>query len=177
MISFWHSTVQMTWNVYVKYSTPFIQIWNSSKKNIKKLPFLDVLITEASNKIETTVYEKPTFLGLYAKWDRYIPTKCKANLIKNLLHRAHQITFLHKEFNKISLALEKNDYPKNFLNKHINCFMGKHFGKDSPKNIFSRTLELKSFLCSYHLFAKFQYKWKKKLILFVPILNLKPNFH
>ena len=26
MISFWHSTIQMTWNTYIKYSTPFIQI-------------------------------------------------------------------------------------------------------------------------------------------------------
>ena len=59
----------------------------------------------------------------------------------NLLHRAHQIcssfTLLHKEFNQISLVLEQNGYPKNFLNKHINRFMKKHYGKDIPKeNIF-----------------------------------------
>ena len=57
----------------------------------------------------------------------YTPTKYKRNLINNLLHRAHQIcssfTLLHKEFNQISLVLEKNGYPKNFLNKHINRFM------------------------------------------------------
>ena len=64
-------------------------------------------------------------------------TKYKRNLINNLLHRAQQIcsacTLLHKEFNQVSLVLEKNDYPKNFLNMHINRFMEKHYEKDIPK--------------------------------------------
>ena len=141
------------------------QIFNSIYPNLKltkeeenerKLPFLDVLITKTSNGIETTVYKKPTFSGLYTKWNSYTPTKYKRNLINNLLHRAHQIcsslTLLHKEFNQISLVLEKNGYSKNFLNKQ------KHYGKTSPKKIFSRTLELKSFLCGYHLFTKFHHK-------------------
>ena len=122
------------------------QIFNSIHPNLKftkeeenerKLPFLDVLITKTSNGIETTVYKKPTFLGLYTKWDSYTPTKYRRNLINNLLHRAHQMcssfTLLHKEFNQISLVLEKNGYPKNFLNNHINRFMEKHYEKNIPK--------------------------------------------
>ena len=119
------------------------QIFNSIHPNLKftkeeenkeKLPFLDVLITKTSQGIETTVYKMPTFSGLYTKWDSYTRTKYKRNLINNLLHRAHQIcrsfTLLHKEFNQIkfkqiSLVLEKNGYPKNFLNKHINRFIEK----------------------------------------------------
>ena len=125
--------------------------FTKEEENERKLPFLDVLITKTSNGIETTVYKKPTFSGLYTKWDRYTPTKYKRNLINNLLHRAHQIcssfTLLHKEFNQISLVLEKNGYPKNFLNKHINPLRKNTTEKTSPKKTFSRTLELKSFLC------------------------------
>ena len=113
------------------------QVFNSIHPNLKftkeeenerKLPCLDVLITKTSNGIETIIYKKPIFSGLYIKLDSYTPTKYKSHLINNLLHRAHQIcssyTLLHKEFNQISLVLEKNGYPKNFLNKHINRFMG-----------------------------------------------------
>ena len=111
--------------------------FTKEEENERKLPFLDVFITKTSNGIETTVYKEPTFLGLYTKWDSYTPTKYIRNLINNLLHRAHQIyssfTLLRKEFNQISLVLEKNGYPKNFLNKHINRFMEKHYGKDIPK--------------------------------------------
>ena len=103
------------------------QIFNSihpnlkftEEKNERKLPFLGVLITKTSNEIETTVYKKPTFSGLYTKWDSYTPTKYKRNPINNLLHGAHQIcssfTLLHNEFNQISLVLEKKmATPKTF---------------------------------------------------------------
>ena len=125
------------------------QILNSIHPNLKftkeeenegKLPFLDVVITKTSHGIETTVYKNPTFSGLYTKWHSYTPTKYKRNLINNLLHRAHQIcssfTLLHKECNQISSVLEKNGYPKNFLNKHINRFMEKHYGRHPQKNYF-----------------------------------------
>ena len=76
---------------------------------------LYVLITVTLNGIETTVYKKPTFSGLYTRWDSYTPTKYKSNLINNLLHRAHQIcssfTLFHKEFNQISLVLGKKRLP------------------------------------------------------------------
>ena len=41
---------------------------------------------------------------------------------------------LHQPFNQISLDLEKNGYPKYFLNKlQISHFLGKHCAEDSPK--------------------------------------------
>ena len=135
--------------------------FTKEEENERKLPFLDVLITKTSNGIETTVYKKH-FQDYIPNGTAILQPKYKRNLINNLLQRAHQIcssfTLLHKEFNQISLVLEKNGYPKNFLNKHINRFMEKHYGKDIPKKIFSRTLELKSFLCGYHLFANFHRK-------------------
>ena len=131
----------------------------------KKLPFLDVLITKTSNGIETTVYKKSTFLEVYTKWDSY---KYKSSLINTLLHRAHQIcssfTLLHKEFNQFFLVLEKNGYPKNSLNKHINRFIGKHYGKENifkdprTKKFFMRLPFIRGYHIiyeSYHLFRKF----------------------
>ena len=80
--------------------------FTKEEENEGKLPFWDVLITKTSYGIETTVYKKPTFSGLYTKWASYTPTKYKRNLINNLLRRAHQIcssfTLLHKEINQIS---------------------------------------------------------------------------
>ena len=135
--------------------------FTKEEENERKLPFLDVLITKTSNGIKTTVYKKPTFSGLYTKWDSYTPTKYKRNLINNLLHRAHQIcssfTLLHKEFNQTCLVWEKMATPKTFETSALTVLQKNTTKKTSPKKIFSRTLEL-SFLCGYHLFAKFHRK-------------------
>ena len=132
--------------------------FTKEEENERKLPFLDVLITKTSNGIETTVYKKPTFSGLYTKWDSYTPTKYKRNLINNLLHRAHQIcssfTLLRKEFNQISLVLEKNGYHKNFLNKHINRFMEKHYGKDIPKENIFKDPRVKKFFYAVTIYSR-----------------------
>ena len=73
-----------------------------------------------------------------------------------LIKICNSFTLLHKEFNQISLVFEKTGHPKSFLNKHINRFMQKHYGKDSPKeNIFKDPRVKKFFVCGYHLFAKF----------------------
>ena len=56
---------------------------NNLHKNIKftvefeendHLPFLDVLVTRNSDgNIETSVYRKKSFSGLYIKYDSYVP--------------------------------------------------------------------------------------------------------
>ena len=165
------------------------QIFNSIHPNLKftkeeenerKLPFLDVLITKTSNGIETTVYKKPTFSGLYTKWDSYTPTKYKRNLINNLLHRAHQIcssfTLLRKEFNQISLVLEKNGYPKNFLNKHINRFMEKHYGKDIPKENIFKDPRVKKFFMRLPFIREISPQIEKEINSFFAKLDFETKF-
>ena len=164
------------------------QIFNSIHPNLKftkeenkrKLPFLDVLITKTSNGIEKIVYKKPTFSGLYTKWDSYTPTKYKCNLINNLLHRAHQIcssfTLLHKEFNQISLVLEKNGYPKNFLNKHINRFMEKHYGKDIPKNTTFKDTRVKKFFTRLPFIREISPQIEKEINSFFAKLDFETKF-
>ena len=56
--------------------------------------------------------------------------KYKRNLINNLLHRANQIcsntTLIHKEFAKITSALQQNGYLERFINKQIARFLNKN---------------------------------------------------
>ena len=155
--------------------------FTEEEENERKLPFLDVLITKTSNGIETTVYKKPTFSGLYTKWDSYTPTKYKRNLINNLLHGAHQIcsssTLLHKEFNQISLVLEKNGYPKNFLNKYINRFTEKHYRKYIPKEIIFKDPRVKKFFMRLPFIYEISSQIEKEINSFFAKLDLKPNFY
>ena len=59
------------------------------------LPFLDVLVTRTPDgNIETFVYHKKTFSGLYIKYDSYVPISFKRNLVHGLLNRAFKITVL-----------------------------------------------------------------------------------
>lgn len=45
------------------------------------LPFLNVKVTRTVDGIESSIYRKPTFTGLYMPWDSYNPTRCKINLV------------------------------------------------------------------------------------------------
>ena len=62
--------------------------------------------------------KKQTYTELYTKWDSYIPYKYKQNLILTLLDRAIKICsnykLIHKEFQNISVALQKKPISKFF---------------------------------------------------------------
>ena len=42
-----------------------------------KLAFLDVQITKNSDCIETSIFRKNTNLGIYTRWDSYVPNRYK----------------------------------------------------------------------------------------------------
>ena len=54
----------------------------------RRLPFMDVLVRREQNRFTTSVYRKPTFTGLYTRWDSYCPTCRKIALIRSLLLNA-----------------------------------------------------------------------------------------
>ena len=56
------------------------------KENKSILPFLDILGCKETSAFLTTVHRKPTFTGLYIRWDSFCPKKRKINLIKTLTH-------------------------------------------------------------------------------------------
>ena len=83
-----------------------------------QLAFLDVFVHKTSAAYLTSVYRKPTFSGLYTRWDSFCPQQPKINLIKTLVHRALMITskcFLDDEIGFIRSTLSKNGYPLSVL--------------------------------------------------------------
>ena len=78
------------------------------------LPFLDVLVYKEDSCFLTNVYHKPTFTGLYIRWDSFCPKKRKLNLIKTLVHRALMIneSKLDGEVSFITETLCNNCFPE-----------------------------------------------------------------
>ena len=58
-----------------------------------KLPFLDVLVLrdEVSEVVLTTIYRKPTFTGLYTRWDSFCAPRYKIAVIRSLAFRTKKI--------------------------------------------------------------------------------------
>ena len=71
----------------------------------------------------TSVYRKPTFSGLYTRWDSFCPQRRKINLTKTLVYRDLMISskcFLGDEIKFIKSTLSKNGYPLSVLDSVVN---------------------------------------------------------
>ena len=56
-----------------------------------QLPFMDVGVRRQDGKFRRSVYRKPTFTGLYTRWESLGPTSQKIALIRSLTSRAINI--------------------------------------------------------------------------------------
>ena len=121
----------------------FFRYINSRHKNMSftveeeldhKLPFLDILVIR-SEKFITNLYRKPTFSGLYSNFYSFLPEKYKIGLFYTLLFRIYTIcsdcSKIFIEIGKLRKFMRKNEYPSNFLDKHIKLFFEKKFSKKS----------------------------------------------
>ena len=100
------------------------------------LPFLDILVSrDQDGAISTSVYRKPSYSGLYLKWDSYVPRQFKLGLVKCLINRAWRICSSEELFNKevtfIKQVLSANGYPRNFVTNCVNKFRIQ-MNKDEP---------------------------------------------
>ena len=80
----------------------------------RKLPFLDVLVFREIDHFTTSVYRKPTFTGVYTRWDSFCATSQKIALIRSLTVRAKRICspeHLDKEILKLKSIFSSNGYP------------------------------------------------------------------
>ena len=59
-------------------------------EQLGRLPFMDVRVMKIENQLQRSVYRKPTFTGLYTRWDS-CPVKHKTNLVRSLTNRAVKI--------------------------------------------------------------------------------------
>ena len=127
-----------------EHVTPFLDYLNTRHSNIKftveqenngRLPFLDILINR-SHILETSVFRKPTFTGLYTNFRSFIPEQYKTNLIQTLLSRAYKLCSnyisITSEFDKIKTLLLTNGYPKRLIDKYIRVFLDKRFKPTQP---------------------------------------------
>ena len=89
----------------------------------RRLHFLDVQIHVNNNKTITSTYRKPTFTGLYANWNNFMPVKYKRSLINCLVNRALRICsepdVLDIDLMFIRNTFLNNGYPKNFVDACI----------------------------------------------------------
>ena len=97
------------------------------------LSFLDKTITRENNKFLTSVYSKPTFSGIFTKFESFIPEMHKRVLIETLLHRSFRLCSSYKNFHReietLKSIFKHNNYPQNFVNQCIKKFLNKLFIK------------------------------------------------
>ena len=78
----------------------------------RSLPFLDVLVIGKGKELNTTIFRKSTFTGLYTRWDSYCSTDQKIALVRSLVLRAKRICspgqYLTEEVTKMESIFEKN---------------------------------------------------------------------
>ena len=118
---------------------------NTKHRNIKftselekdgKLPFLDMLIDRTNNKIITSIYRKPTFTGLYTRFECFLPSVYKFGLLYTLLFRYFSLCTNYKLFHLEIIELKniflKNGYSSKFFDACVGRFLDKIF---IPKKI------------------------------------------
>ena len=83
-----------------------------------KLPFMDVLVMREVNRYTTTIHRKPTFTGLYTRWDSYCAKERKIALMRSLASRAKRICspeHLDNEVNTLKSIFQSNGYPPSII--------------------------------------------------------------
>ena len=79
-----------------------------------RLPFLDVQIKKQKKEFVRSVYRKPTFSGLYTRWDSFCSKAHKIGLVKSLLSRSRRIcskSTIDAELSTLQELFVCNGYP------------------------------------------------------------------
>jgi len=94
-----------------------------------KLPFLDVLIIRNADKLDFTIYRKPTQNNRYLHFNSNHPPQVKRAVVISLIDRALNIcshSYINAEINFIRDILFGNGYPIPFVNKIISRRIKRH---------------------------------------------------
>ena len=79
----------------------------------------------------TSVYQKPTFSGVFTNFESFIPDIYKRGLTETLLHRSFRLCSnyenFHREIETLKSILKHNSYPHNLVNHCIKKFLNKLF--------------------------------------------------
>ena len=80
--------------------------FTSEVENEGSLSFLDVMVPREDNIFGTLLYRKPTFSGVFANYNSFIPLNYKRGLLLSLFHRAFVICSSYHKFHKEILYLK-----------------------------------------------------------------------
>ena len=100
-----------------------------------QLPFLEVLVMKEAGKFATTIYRKPTFTGLYTRWDSYCATGQKIALLRSLTQRAKKISspqHLGNEITKLKSIFSINVYPEPIVDRVMRHVLESGPGPPAP---------------------------------------------
>ena len=102
-----------------------------------KLPFLDVEIFRSNGKFSTSVYRKPTFIGLFINFHSFIPLAYKRPLVSCLLHRIFNLCSsyenFHAQLEDVRKLLNQNSFHSHMFHHLVGRFLNNIF---EPKPTF-----------------------------------------
>ena len=102
------------------------------KETQSKLPFLDILLKRYdTNKLDISIYRKPTYTGLGTNFLSAFHEKYKTNIIFTFLHRAFSLSSsylpFHKEIEFLKKSFNVNGYSENIFYKYVKRFLNSKF--------------------------------------------------
>ena len=102
------------------------------------IPFLDVLIDNRSNILNTTTYHKSTYSGLLLNFDCFTSRFYKISLIKCLIDRANKINntwaSFHNDVTKNKETLKRNSFPPFLIDKITKSYLNKVHSNSDQSN-------------------------------------------
>ena len=84
------SKMKRNMNDYMNAQNDNIKFTKEDEDN-NMLSFLDVLVTRVDGILCTSVYRKPTFSGLFMKYDSFVPAQYKRRMVYGLISRSWKI--------------------------------------------------------------------------------------
>ena len=108
------------------------------------MSFLDINVISEQSKF-TSIYQKPTFSGVYTHLIAIFLTPTK--LIYTLINRCFWIcsnwSMPHSQLTLLGETFQKNDYPKNFIDKCFKLFLNRiHILKENFRTVEKKPLRL-----------------------------------
>ena len=105
------------------------------KEENQCLPFMDVFLQRSGNNFIRSIYRKPTFTGLYTRWNSLAPTQQNISLLKSLISRAQKIcskAVLGNELQNLKQIFAENGYPLYVIERTMKQSM-ERFEKEQEK--------------------------------------------
>ena len=146
---------------------------NSHHQNIKftfeeehnnKIVFLDISKTRVGNELQTSLFRKKTFIGVYLNFNSHLPSEYKKGLLYTLLYRAYNIcsnyTNLRQDIGYLKPVWQKNFFSLFFIDKCVHKFLKSLFLK---RRHLKPSSEKKEIIISLEFLGKLSLQVKKQL--------------